>query len=223
MNETFRRRVFTPFVMPLTIAGGILVFAYALSRVLLAVPEFLSTVIAVVVAAYILIVATMAGQRRSISGRALGMGLVLGFAGLVVAGAVAGAAGIRELEEDEEVAGGEGGAGADDEAGGEEVSAGAGAEDVPEDAVVWESEEGLAFTDAPETMPAGPTTIALVNASGIPHNVVFEGFEGDQPLVEVAGDGVDIGTVDIPAGTYTYYCSVPGHRPAGMEGEITVE
>ena len=215
MNENFRRRIFTPFVMPATIAGGILVFAYALSRVLLAVPEFMSTIIAVVVAGYILLVASMAGQRRTISGRALGMGLLLGLVGLIVAGAVAGAAGIRDLEH-----GAEGG---DAEAGGEEQSAGAAAEDVPEDAVVWESEEGIAYTAAPDTMPAGPTTIALVNASGVPHNVVFEGFEGDQPLVEVAGDGVDIGTVDIPAGTYTYYCSVPGHRQGGMEGEVVVE
>lgn len=215
MNDTFRRRFFTPLVMPLTITGGILLFAYALSRVLLAVPESLSTVIAVAVAGYILLVASLAGQRRSITGRALGAGLLVGFAGLVVAGAVAGAAGIRELEhapEDDH----------DAEAGGQVASAGAGARDVPEDAAVWESEEGIAFTSAPETMPS-TTTMALVNTSGIPHNVVFEGFEGDRPLVEVQADGVDIQAVEVPAGTYTYYCSVAGHRQAGMEGEIAVE
>ena len=38
MNENFRRRVFTPIVMPLTLVVAILRFAVSLSRVLLAVP-----------------------------------------------------------------------------------------------------------------------------------------------------------------------------------------
>lgn len=29
-------------------------------------------------------------------------------------------------------------------------------------------------------------------------------------------------TVDVPAGTYEYYCSVPGHKAAGMVGTLTV-
>jgi uncharacterized cupredoxin-like copper-binding protein len=27
----------------------------------------------------------------------------------------------------------------------------------------------------------------------------------------------------LKAGTYTYYCSVPGHRAAGMQGTLTVQ
>lgn len=30
------------------------------------------------------------------------------------------------------------------------------------------------------------------------------------------------GTINAPAGTYTFYCSIPGHRASGMEGQLTV-
>ena len=87
---------------------------------------------------------------------------------------------------------------------------------------VWTA-ENLEFTDSPETVPAGEVTIGLEIVGGLPHNVVFEGFQGDQPLVEGEGEGSYTGSADVPAGTYTYYCSVVGHRAAGMEGEVTVE
>ena len=32
----------------------------------------------------------------------------------------------------------------------------------------------------------------------------------------------DSGKVELAAGTYTIYCTIPGHRAAGMEATITV-
>jgi plastocyanin len=102
--------------------------------------------------------------------------------------------------------------------GGEEAPAGA---DFANADVVWTA-EGLEFTDSPDTMPS-EAVIGLEIMGGLPHNVVFEGFEGDRELVEGAGDGEFAAAVTVPPGTYTYYCSIAGHRAAGMEGEITVE
>jgi plastocyanin len=80
----------------------------------------------------------------------------------------------------------------------------------------------LVFDDAPDTLPAGQVTIALENNSGLVHNVHFEGVANDAAIVE-ATNATDTGSVELPPGDLTYYCSVPGHREAGMEGTVTVE
>lgn len=205
MNENFRRRVFTPIVMPLTIVGAILLFALSLSRVLLAVPESISVLVAVVVAAYVLMMAFVVEKQRNIAAPAVAVGLTVGFLGVVGAGGVAASVGIREIHHEEEGEGGE---------------EGGAVTEIPEGALVWGADSSLAYTEAPTSGTAGEVTIALENVAGLAHNVVFEGFQGDAPIVESSG-GIDVATVDVPAGDYTYYCSIPGHRAAGMEGQIT--
>jgi plastocyanin len=209
MSPEFRTRVFTPVILPLTIVGVILAFAMALSRVLLAVPESVSTLTAIVVAGYILLVSSLIAARPRITPRALGVGLVLGFVGVLAAGAVAGAAGMRSLEHEE--GGGEGG----------EAPPAPGGE-IPADALVFAADVNLAYTSAPTTAPAGEVTIAIDNQGGLPHNVTIEGVEGDEPIVE-ATNGTDVNTVTLEPGSYTYYCSIPGHRAGGMEGQLTVQ
>lgn len=207
MNENFRRRVFTPLVMPITIVGGILLFAWSLSRILLAVPESVSVLVAVAAAAYVLVVAFVVERARNMTAPALAVGMTVAMLGVVGAGAVAASVGTREIHPEEE---GEGG-------GGEELT------EIPEGALVWESyEQALVYTDAPDTGPAGENVIGIDNPTGQVHNVVIEGFQNDAVLVEAA-NGIDVGTITIDAGDYVYYCSIPGHRQAGMEGDITFQ
>jgi plastocyanin len=77
------------------------------------------------------------------------------------------------------------------------------------------------FADA--TAPAGQLSIRSPNESAADHNIALEGggVNEEGPVVG-EGDVSEI-DVDVQAGEYTFYCSVPGHREAGMEGPLTVE
>lgn len=109
-----------------------------------------------------------------------------------------------------EPAEGEGGEGGEGEGGGE-----GGGE------VITFVAQNIKFTDAPATVPAGDVTFELVNEDAAPHDVTIE--ELDQTVVKLGKSGTATGDVTLEPGSYTYYCSVPGHRGAGMEGEFTVE
>lgn len=81
----------------------------------------------------------------------------------------------------------------------------------------------LAFDDAPDTLPAGPIMIALELTGALPHNVTFEGINGDEAVAEGTSAGTYTGSVTLQPGEVTYYCSIVGHREGGMEGTLTVE
>jgi plastocyanin len=77
------------------------------------------------------------------------------------------------------------------------------------------------FADA--TAQAGALTIRSPNESPTEHDISLEGG-GVNERGPVVGQGdVSEIQVDLQAGEYTFYCSVPGHREAGMEGTLTVE
>lgn len=77
------------------------------------------------------------------------------------------------------------------------------------------------FTEAPKRVPPGEYVIRLVNDGLVTHDVTIEEL-GDRTVVEASGGETDEGAVTLKPGTYTYYCSVPGHRLAGMEGTLEV-
>jgi uncharacterized cupredoxin-like copper-binding protein len=82
----------------------------------------------------------------------------------------------------------------------------------------------LAFTEDKATSKAGKVTINFTNPAPVPHNVDIEDESGENVAeTEVITEDSESTTADLKPGTYTFYCDVPGHRQAGMEGTLTVK
>ncbi|HET7590239.1 MAG TPA: plastocyanin/azurin family copper-binding protein [Solirubrobacterales bacterium] len=82
----------------------------------------------------------------------------------------------------------------------------------------------LAFTSEKVTAKAGKDTINFTNSSPVPHDVKIENAKGEEiGGTEVISEGSNSAEVELKPGTYTFFCSVPGHRQAGMEGTLTVK
>lgn len=81
----------------------------------------------------------------------------------------------------------------------------------------------LAYTTDKVVAKAGKMTIAFKNPQALGHVVKFEDSTG-KTAVETSL--IRDGTTSLPAalgrGTYAFYCSVPGHRKAGMEGTLVL-
>jgi len=81
----------------------------------------------------------------------------------------------------------------------------------------------LKFTKSQLTITAGAATLVMHNPSPLEHNIAIKGQS-----VNVRGEVVEHGgtsTVEanLKPGTYTFYCSVPGHAEAGMSGTLRVQ
>jgi plastocyanin len=85
------------------------------------------------------------------------------------------------------------------------------------------SPTALAFDKGSLSAAPGKVTIDFDNPSAIPHNVVIEEKGKELAGFEPISEGEESETAELKAGTYTYFCSVPGHREAGMEGTLTVK
>ena len=80
----------------------------------------------------------------------------------------------------------------------------------------------LKFDKSELTARAGKVTITMDNPSDIPHNVEIDAPDAKEG--ETVGKGKkSVASADLKAGEYTFFCGVPGHREAGMDGKLTVE
>jgi plastocyanin len=83
---------------------------------------------------------------------------------------------------------------------------------------------GLAYASDSATAKAGKVTLDFTNPQPLTHDVAIEDSSGKTiGKTELIAEGSDSATVDLKPGEYTLYCTVPGHREAGMEGTLTVE
>lgn len=77
-----------------------------------------------------------------------------------------------------------------------------------------------------DSVQEGTVRITFDNVGGAEHNFTIDEAFGDvkavPPDANTPPGETDEGELELFAGTWTYYCSVPGHRSAGMVGTITV-
>src|SRR6266540_2186985 len=78
------------------------------------------------------------------------------------------------------------------------------------------------FTDQLEAK-SGNVTIDFDNPSPLTHDVCLEGSSGEIGCSDMIAQGAASLSEDLKPGKYTFYCSVDGHRAAGMEGTLTVK
>ena len=65
-------------------------------------------------------------------------------------------------------------------------------------------------------------TIQLTSGDGAEHNISLPDFNAESPRVDGSGRTVSV-TFDVDkAGTFTYFCNVPGNEEAGMKGQFVV-
>ena len=79
------------------------------------------------------------------------------------------------------------------------------------------------FTLSPAeiVLPAsGAVNLTLENRGALPHDLTIPAL--GVRVVAAGGQTQTVGLRDLPAGTYTAYCSIPGHADAGMRATVIV-
>lgn len=81
----------------------------------------------------------------------------------------------------------------------------------------------LAYNFDKATAEPGKLEVQSKNDAQIDHDIALEGNGVNAKGEIVKGGGVSEFETTLKAGTYTFYCTVPGHREGGMEGTLTVK
>jgi plastocyanin len=100
--------------------------------------------------------------------------------------------------------------------------AAAGPSSTPNVVKVTALSSGLAYNKKVLRARPGKVKLVLTNLSPLDHDVRVAKGGHDLGGTKEIGKGKTIGTVALKKGTYTFFCSVPGHEAAGMKGKLIV-
>jgi uncharacterized cupredoxin-like copper-binding protein len=93
---------------------------------------------------------------------------------------------------------------------------------VPADALVVKAED-IKFDKKEYAAPAGQVTVAYESKGSVVHTLLI--YDKDNVQVgeelKVSPGETKVETFDLPAGTYTMICNIPGHKEAGMTATLT--
>jgi plastocyanin len=85
-------------------------------------------------------------------------------------------------------------------------------------------EGALKYNKTSLTAAAGKVSIDFTNMAPLGHNMTIESSSGATVGATPTFQGATkVLTLSLKPGTYKFFCSVPGHRMAGMEGTLTVK
>jgi uncharacterized cupredoxin-like copper-binding protein len=82
---------------------------------------------------------------------------------------------------------------------------------------------GLAYKFKDAQATAGKVTFVSKNPQPTQHDIAITGNGVNAKGAVVSSGGTSRFTANLKPGTYTFYCSVDGHRQAGMQGKLTVK
>ncbi len=199
-RATTRDRLLFPLLLPVAVLATVLFFVLNLSRVFLAVHGNLPVVMATIVTLAILggaawISATPSARSGTLSVLMIGVAFLVLISGLTVLG----------HSEEKKVA----------EPAGPKAPTGPAINTLEVDAL-----PSLSFQAKEFTVPPGINKIHYVDKGGT-HTLLFEEPQFSYFRLEVP-KGPATGKADLPAGKYTIFCDVPGHRAAGMWADLVV-
>jgi plastocyanin len=82
---------------------------------------------------------------------------------------------------------------------------------------------GLVFEPSELSAKAGDVTVEYDNPSPVQHSVAIEAGSETLAESEIGTEATLTASAELDPGEYVFYCTVPGHREAGMEGTLTVK